>query len=123
MIGTVALPMSWCQSGFVRGRAALAAFGFCFVASEAHATAPIYDPVTLNIGINCQWQQRCQRQQTKAMNDARKFIAAYEVPLWRIQVCNKNARRGPARLDWVGFNSCIRNPALVPPATTKRRRH
>ena len=81
--------------------------------------APIYDPMTLNIGINCQWQPHCQRQQTKAMNDARKFIAAYDVPLWRIHVCNKNARRGPARLDWVGFNSCIRNPQLVPPPDDK----
>jgi len=117
----VALRRPRCQSEYVRGRAALAAFALISVAPEAGATAPIYDPISLNIGINCEWQQRCQRQQTKAMNDARKFIAAYEVPLWRIQVCNKNARRGPARLDWVGFNSCIRNPQLIPPPTTKRR--
>ena len=118
----VALRHRRCQFEWVRGRAALAAFALISVAPEVRAMAPIYDPMTLNIGINCQWQPHCQRQQTKAMSDARKFIATYDVPLWRIHVCNKNARRGPARLDWVGFNSCIRNPQLVPPPTTKRRR-
>jgi hypothetical protein len=104
----------------VRGRAALAACALIAVAPEARGTAPIYDPISLNIGINCQWQQHCQRRQTKAMNDARKFIVGYDVPLWRIHLCNKNARRAQARLDWVGFNSCIRNPQLARPAT---RRH
>jgi len=117
----VALPQWRCQSDRVRGRAVLAAFALFSVAAQARATAPIYDPMTLNIGINCQWQQSCQRKQTRAMNDARKFIAAYDVPLWRIHLCNKNARRGTARLDWIGFNACIRNPQLAPPPV--RRRH
>ena len=89
MSSTVALRYPWCQFEQVRGRAALAAFAMISAAPEVCATAPIYDPMTLNIGINCQWQPRCQRQQTKAMDDARKFIAAYDVPLWRIHVCTR----------------------------------
>jgi hypothetical protein len=54
------------------------------------------------------------------MDGARKFIAKSRPPLWRIQLCNKNARRGPARIDWVGFNACIRNPSLAP--LPRRRR-
>ena len=82
--------------------------------------APIYDPVTLNIGVNCQWQQKCQRRQVKAMRAASKFIAATHPPLWRIHLCNRNARRAAARVDWVGFNGCIRNSRLSAPAPRRR---
>ena len=93
-------------------------------ASKAGAVAPLYDPVSLNIGINCQWQQSCQRKQTKALGSARKFIAKTNPPLWRIHLCNRNARRGQSRIDWVGFNSCIRNTTLLPPPPPRpRRRH
>ena len=83
--------------------------------SRARATAPLYDPVVLNIGISCQWQQSCQRRQMKAMREANKYIARANPPLWRIHLCNKNARRAQARADWIGFNACIRNAALQPP--------
>jgi hypothetical protein len=33
-------------------------------------------------------------------------------PVWKIQVCNRNASRNGTRKDWVGFNRCIRNPAI-----------
>lgn len=91
-------------------------------AAPARAMAPLYDPVVLNIGINCQWQQHCERRQHKAMNDARKFIAAKNPPLWRIHLCNRNARRSASRIDWAGFNACIRNPNLSPPPVRRRRR-
>jgi hypothetical protein len=89
--------------------AAIALTGRAF---EARAAAPLYDPVFLNIGINCQWQQRCERQQREAMRDAAKFIAAKHPSLPAIHHCNRNARRGTARVDWVGFNRCIRNKHL-----------
>jgi len=84
------------------------------VAGEAPATAvvPLYDAVALNIGVNCQWQQRCMGQQQRAMKDARKFVARTNPPLWRIHQCNRNAARSSQRVDWVGFNNCIRNPTL-----------
>jgi hypothetical protein len=90
---------------------------------QAPAMAPLYDPVVLNIGINCQWQQSCERRQRSAMMHAAQFIAAKHPPLWRIHLCNRNARRGPDRVDWVGFNGCIRNSELPPPPPRRRHRH
>jgi len=107
----------------VRGRVALAALALVVAADEGRAAAPLYDPVALNIGINCQWQQTCQRQQMKALSNARKFIAKTNPPLWRIHLCNRNASRGQARIDWVGFNGCIRNTKLLPPPPQPRHRH
>jgi hypothetical protein len=81
-------------------------------ASRALALAPIYDPVALNIGINCHWLRSCQLKQRNAMSDSRRFMAREHPATWRIHLCNKNARRGPARIDWIGFNNCIRNSHL-----------
>jgi len=88
------------------------ALALAAVARPARAAAPLYDPVILNIGINCQWQQRCQQQQRNAMAYAAKYIAVKHPPLSKIHLCNRNARRGTARIDWVGFNRCIRNRSL-----------
>ena len=108
----------------VKGRLALAALALIGAASEGGAVAPLYDPVSLNIGINCQWQPSCQRKQMKALRNARKFIGATNPPLWRIHLCNRNARRAPDRIDWVGFDSCIRNDDLQPPPPPRiHRRH
>jgi hypothetical protein len=103
-------------------RLALAGLVLLAAASEARATAPIYDPVALNIGINCQWQQACQRRHTKALKSAQRFIAAKHPPLWKIHLCNRNARRSTSNIDWVGFNDCIRNPHLTRPPARHRRR-
>jgi hypothetical protein len=100
----------------IRVLASVVALALAVSARPARAAAPLYDPVILNIGINCQWQQRCQQQQRKAMTDAAKFIAAKHPPLWKIHLCNRNARRSTARVDWTGFNSCIRNKRLGVPA-------
>jgi hypothetical protein len=80
--------------------------------SEARALAPLHDPVTLNIGLNCQWQKRCIEAQVRAMNRARSYVAKRKPPLWRIHKCNRNAARTGARVDWIGFDNCIRNPQL-----------
>lgn len=103
-------------------KAALAALFLTMIAAgNAHAVAPIYDPVRLNIGVNCRWQQSCERRQLKAMKDARGYLAKYRPPLWRVHLCNKNAARASARIDWVGFNQCIRNNALRPSSRSRRR--
>ncbi|HEX3422723.1 MAG TPA: hypothetical protein VHS33_04890 [Sphingomicrobium sp.] len=101
---------------------ALAVLALMGAGAQAPAVAPLYDPVVLNIGINCQWQQSCEKRQRSAMLHAAQFIAATHPPLWRIHTCNRNARRGPARVDWVGFNGCIRNSNLPPPLPRRRRR-
>lgn len=95
--------------------AALASLALSSATSSAEATAPLYDPVILNIGIMCQWQQSCEKRQLKAMRQANKFLARSNPAMWRIHMCNKNARRGAASADWIGFNACIRNAALLPP--------
>jgi len=99
--------------------AALAAIPLA--ASPAH-TPVLYDGVTLNIGVNCQWQPRCMKQQRAEMNQALKFVAKALPPQWRVQLCNRNASRGGNRVDWIGFNHCIRNLQLPHPAAFKKRR-
>jgi len=85
--------------------------------------AVLHDPVALNIGVNCQWQPRCMEQQRSAMKRTLAFVRKARPPQWRIQLCNRNASRGGNRVDWVGFDHCIRNFALrQPPAARKRKR-
>ncbi len=100
----------------IRALSGLAALALAACAYHARAAAPLYDPVILNIGINCQWKQHCEHKQRDAMKDAGQFIAARHPPLWKVHMCNRNARRATARVDWVGFNSCIRNSRLGQPA-------
>jgi hypothetical protein len=94
----------------------IAAAAILLIASQgrAYALAPLHDPVALNIGINCQWQRTCQRRQQTAMAEARQYVAIARPALWRIHMCNRNARRGAANMDWVGFDNCVRNPQLRP---------
>src|SRR5215216_300467 len=105
--------------------AALAAASAVAALSGAQAAPPIYDPVALNIGLNCKWEARCIAQQRGAMKRALGFVRKSRPAAWRIHLCNHNAARGRSRVDWVGFNNCIRNAALrpLPPRPlTKRRR-
>ena len=81
-------------------------------AAGARGPVPLRDPVTLNIGINCQWQQRCMAEQRQAMERALGFVHKQRPAAWRIHRCNRNAARGRYRVDWVGFDNCIRNAAL-----------
>ena len=92
-------------------------------AAGAAQSAPLHDPVSLNIGLNCQWQQRCMAEQKRAMKRALKYVKKTQPPAWRVQLCNRNASRKRHRVDWVGFDNCIRNAALRPPPsrTLKRR--
>jgi hypothetical protein len=95
---------------------------------EARSSAPLYDPVALNIGLGCQWERRCMSDQQRAMKQALKYVRKDQPPAWRIHLCNRNASRNRFRVDWIGFNHCVRNAALrpLPPpqrAPVKRRRH
>ncbi len=85
------------------------------LAVPARAMAPLYDAAVLNIGLNCQWQESCIRKHKGAKQRALKYVEKYDPPSWRVQLCNRNARRGSLRVDWVGFDHCIRNLALTPP--------
>jgi len=101
----------------------LAAAALAAIPSTASAKRQpvLHDSVALNIGVNCQWQPRCMAQQRKAMSSGLKFATHRRPPQWRVQLCNRNASRGGNRVDWIGFDHCIRNTALTRPARAKRR--
>ena len=92
------------------------------LAAPAFSRPPLADPVVLNIGLNCQWQSRCIKAQTKAMKHAMKFMRKNPQPVWKIELCNHNAGRSNARVDWVGYDHCLGNPSLAPlPPKAKRQ--
>jgi len=82
----------------------------------------LHDSVTLNIGVNCQWQSTCMARQRSAMKSALAYVANRHPPQWRIHACNRNANRGGNRVDWIGFNHCIRNTNLKASAWRPRKR-
>ncbi len=85
------------------------------VAFPAAAYAPLLDPVALNIGLACQWQPQCMAGQKRAMKKSLKYVGKYHPPQWRIHLCNHNAARSLLRVDWIGFDHCVRNEVLSPP--------
>ena len=93
-------------------KVAVAALMLIALPVQGHTLAPLYDPIALNVGISCHWERTCQRRQLDAMARARFYVATAKPPVWRIHLCNKNARRGTARVDWIGFENCIRNLQL-----------
>ncbi|MGH6783937.1 MAG: hypothetical protein ACREBP_04865 [Sphingomicrobium sp.] len=84
-------------------------------ATAASTRGQLGDPVALNIGLVCEWQQACIAAQKSAMKKSLKYVAKYQPPQWRVHLCNKNAARSRLRVDWIGFDHCIRNEALRPP--------
>jgi hypothetical protein len=100
---------------------ALATLATC---AGANARPILYDAVALNIGVNCQWQSRCMGNQRAAMKRSLNYVAKSHPPHWRVELCNRNAARGGYRVDWIGFDHCIRNASLLrpPPARASKRR-
>jgi len=95
--------------------AAAAALIFCCMAARARAErAPLNNPALLNIGLSCRWEQKCMSVQRKAMKRGLAYVRKARPPAWRVQLCNRNASRGYQRVDWVGFDHCIRNQSLRP---------
>lgn len=94
--------------------AAAVAITMVFAGGRADARAILHDPVSLNIGVNCQWQSRCMAQQHSAMRHALEYVSMKRPPQARVHLCNRNARRAGNRVDWIGFNHCIRNVRLTP---------
>jgi hypothetical protein len=95
-------------------------------AGEVHARSkpPLRNPALLNIGFVCRWDKGCIRVQEKAMARTLRHMRQYPPAPWKVQLCNRNSGRNGTRKDWVGFENCLRNPNLRPPAKsrTKRRR-
>jgi len=109
----------------MRGKLLLAALALFSAGADARvAPPPLYDPVLLNIGMVCRWDNRCIERQKSAMKRALKYVAKMRPASWRVQLCNRNAARGRLRVDWIGYDNCIRNAALrpSPPRRVQRRR-
>ena len=87
----------------------------CITAPAAAGLSPLNDPGFLNIGLSCRWDNRCMSTQRKAMKRALGYVRKMQPAAWRVQLCNRNAGRGYQRVDWVGFDHCIRNETLRPP--------
>ena len=102
--------------------AAAAAGGVLAIHAPALARPMLHDPVALNIGVNCQWQKRCMTLQREAMTRSLSYVARARPPQWKVQLCNRNAGRGGYRVDWVGFDHCIRNLSLKRAAQPRRRK-
>lgn len=113
------------SSALVRWTIALLLLGMSSAAAAAPSRAPLYDTVRLNIGINCQWRQKCIVDQQRAMNRALSYVKTQRPSAAKVQLCNRNAARGRYRVDWIGFDNCIRNSALRPVSLRvyKRRFH
>jgi hypothetical protein len=92
--------------------------------SRPVSVPPLYDPVFLNIGFVCRWESRCMDRQDDARKRSLKFVRKNNPPSWRVELCNRNAGRHRQRVDWIGFEHCIRNEALTPapPAPSRTRR-
>jgi hypothetical protein len=99
-------------SGLVKLTTGALLFGWASLACAAQQRAPLYDSVTLNIGINCRWERRCISVQQRAMHRALDYVRTRRLAPARIHLCNRNASRGRYRVDWVGFDNCIRNGRL-----------
>src|SRR5690349_25000495 len=93
---------------------AAAALTMLPVGAGADARAILYDAVALNIGVNCQWQTGCMRQQRSAMKQALAYVARERPAQWRGQQWNRNAGRGPHPVDPGGYGHCLRNPPSKP---------
>jgi hypothetical protein len=46
------------------------------------------------------------------MKRARSYVAKRKPAPSQIHQCNRNAARAGARVDWIGFDNCIRNRKL-----------
>ena len=76
-------------------------------------TPPLRDPVFLNIGFVCQWQEECIQKQQKAMKQALAYGKRAKPTNWQVQFCNRRATfRRSGRIDWISYNTCIRNPKV-----------
>ncbi|HET7708281.1 MAG TPA: hypothetical protein VFK50_01960 [Sphingomicrobium sp.] len=103
-------------------RLILAAFVLGGTVSEARQRPPpLYDPVLLNTGIICKWNERCIARQRRAMRSALAYVKKHGIA-WKVELCNRNSARNGTRKDWVGFNNCIRNDAIRAPRSYRLKR-
>ena len=77
-------------------------------------------PVVRNINLLCKSQSSCTQRQWRAMQSAFAFMREKRIPVWKIEQCNRNAAKQRSRIDWIGFNNCIRNSKVKAPVASGR---
>ena len=83
---------------------------------------PLRDPVFLNIGFVCQWQESCIEKQQRAMKRSLGFVKKNKPPAWKVQFCNRRASfRRTGRIDWISYYNCISNRSLGQASAGGRR--
>ena len=60
--------------------------------------------------------------QLRAMDRALDYVSKRRPRPEAVQLCNRNAARKHYRVDWVGFDNCIRNWKLRRSATATKKR-
>ena len=90
------------------------------VDAAAQRRPPPVHPVVRNINSLCKSQDSCVQRQWRGMQAAFAYMRAKRLPVWKIEQCNRNAAKQRSRIDWVGFNNCIRNPKVKAPKATGR---
>ena len=99
---------------------AIVSAGVGLAAGAGAKVPPLRDPVFLNIGFVCQWQEVCIQKQQKAMKAALAYGKRAKPSNWAVQFCNRRATfRRSGRIDWISYYACIRNPKVR--GTARRR--
>ena len=99
----------------MRRLAVIASLAFAPVAGAHAANPSVVHPVYRNIASICGGQKSCIDRQWRGMQRAFAYMRNKGVPVWKIDVCNRNATRKSRRIDWIGFDNCIRNTKLRRP--------
>jgi hypothetical protein len=112
----------------VRLACGLIALGIAGAAAASAEPPLLHNPAVLNIGFICRWEDRCMDRQNHAMKKSLAYVAKHHPPQWRVELCNRNASRvrtrgdwKRGRVDWIGFNKCVRNASLRQQVRLSRR--
>ena len=84
-------------------------------APSAAKLPPLHDPVFLNIGFVCQWQDPCIAKQQKAHKRSVTYMKKHKPASWQVQLCNRRA-------DWISYYHCISNARIAGAASFSRTR-
>ena len=93
-------------------------------APSAAKLPPLHDPVFLNIGFVCQWQDECIAKQQKAHKQVGGLYEEEQAgQSWQVQLCNRRASfRRTGRVDWISYYHCISNAENRGRDTSSRNR-
>jgi hypothetical protein len=84
---------------------------------------PLRDPVFLNIGFVCEWQEACITRQQKAQKKSVAYMKRHNPATWQVQLCNRRASfRRTGRVDWISYYNCISNQKIAGAAASTRTR-